>query len=207
MEITVTVDRAKLNELVSKFDHFPALKRKALSSSINRALTSGRTIIRRQIQKELNVSTEAVQRTIGIRGATEASPGGSIVVSRKPTPLMAYHPTQTRNGVHVRVRKGRGVETLPLAFIAKLASGHIGVFVRYGPRVAPTKGRYSGKIARRGPHKGEPILRQKIKEVYGPTIAGHLAGKPGLLQDVADEMGSVLLVRLQSQISRFFETK
>jgi hypothetical protein len=207
MQISVTVvDRAELEALVHRFDAYPAIKRKAISSAVNRSLSAGRTLTGRRVREELNLKAKDVREQIALRAATEAAPYGSITISRKPVPLAKFGATQTKAGVHVVVRRRRGPEQLPHAFLATMKSGHTGVFVRTGPYVVPGKGRYAGRIARRGPRKGQPILRQQIKEVFGPTVVGVIAGKPGLLEEIASHIGAVLLERMRSQISRFFGT-
>jgi hypothetical protein len=201
MNITVGIDQAKFDEIVKRFDGYPAYRAKAEVSSLNRALESGRTQVRREIQRELNISGKDVGRAIIVRLASASKPDGAIVVSRQPRPLAAFWPTQTAKGVRVTVRRSRGPEEIPHAFIATMKSGHTGVFIRTGPAVP------SQKRIKRGSRKGQPVLRQQIKELYGPTVVGVLAGKPGMLDRIKKAMGEVLVTRMASQVSRFFGTK
>lgn len=85
----------------------------------------------------------------------------SLVAKAKPLPLIAFGARQTKTGVSVEVTKGSR-RILRHAFIATMASGHKGVFMREGPKRIASKGRYVGK------------KRQPIHEAFTASVASAL---------------------------------
>lgn len=84
-----------------------------------------------------------------------------LVAKAKPIPLIAFGARQTRTGVSVEVTKGKR-SIIRHAFIATMASGHKGVFMREGPKRRMAQGRYAGK------------MRQPIDERFSATVASAL---------------------------------
>jgi minor tail protein Z (GPZ) len=99
--------------------------------------------------------------------------------SRRAIPLIEFPVSQTRSGVSTGAWGKR--QTIAHAFIATMPrSGHTGVFRR------------TGKFGRRG----KPYL-ERIKELWGPTIAGTFA-----TPEVQATISAAMLARLQSALAR-----
>ncbi len=81
-----------------------------------------------------------------------------LVAKAKPLPLIAFGARQTTSGVSVEVTKGKRA-TVAHAFLATMASGHKGVFMRRGPKRIATKGGHMGK------------RRQPIFEAFTASVA------------------------------------
>lgn len=82
----------------------------------------------------------------------------SLIGKAKPIPLIAFNARQTGRGVSVEVTKGRRL-VVAHAFIATMASGHKGVFLRRGNKQIMQRGRYAGK------------KRQPIYEAFSASVA------------------------------------
>lgn len=191
-------DPADIKRALLSLRSIPNGHKRAMSGAINRTLQHGRTLIKKEIMAELNVTQKAVMRNITVRKGSPSSPGGSIKVSRTPIKLGEYHHKKVAEGVSVKVRKSKGAEVIKHAFIATMPSGHTGVFKRFpdakAKKVMTAKGwRWHGL---------------KIKELYGPTVVGVLAGKPGVAQKIQKDLEADFGKNLNSQVSRLLaETK
>jgi hypothetical protein len=191
-------DQKQISRAMESLREIPHAHNRAMSGAINRTLTSGRTMIKREIMGELNVSQKATLRVIKIRRASPSKPGGSITVSREPIKLGEFHPKKTKEGVQVQVRKSKGAEVIKHAFIATMPSGHTGVFKRFP----------DAKAKKVMTAKGPRWHGLRIKELYGPTVVGVLAGKPGLAKKIQTDIEADFGKNLNSQVSRLLaETK
>lgn len=107
---------------------------KAASRSINRAIEAGRTAGSRELRNVYNIKARDVSDAISITKTYDGEMVGKLNVSGKPLPVKFFSPRETSKGVIVRIKKGRG-KLIRSAFLATMASGHVGVFAR---------GNYSG---------------------------------------------------------------
>ncbi|MBS0218081.1 MAG: hypothetical protein JSR63_07825 [Proteobacteria bacterium] len=152
---------------------------------------------RRDIQREYNVPAAKVRALLR---AIETNSGLKLVGDFKGGRfgLINFNAKDlSPNGVSAKIYKGGVTSIRPHAFFATLGSGNVHIVERRGPKVAPTQGRYAGKVSSR---TGQPILRQKMKTAYGPTVAQMLR-KGDRPQRLADYAGQVL----QKEIARLIE--
>ncbi|WP_080436323.1 hypothetical protein [Burkholderia ubonensis] len=77
-----------------------------------------------------NLKAGTIRKTLSATRATPARLIAALTATGRPIPLINYGARQTTKGVTVRVKNGS--KTLRHAFIATMASGHIGVFERVG---------------------------------------------------------------------------
>ncbi|MDD4599625.1 hypothetical protein SDC9_04143 [bioreactor metagenome] len=179
--IEITENKMKLAQQL--LGHIPGALPKALSNAINRAAEGARTDIVRQVREEYVITAGRVRETIDIRRANKMDLSASIVARGRPRALSYFklrpgRVTKKRpsEGVHAQVkRSGGGV--IPKTFIAKLASGHVGVFRREGNKRFP------------------------ITQHYGPSVA-QMVGNPSVSRYV--EAGAIRRVndRLDHEINR-----
>lgn len=114
---------------------------------IERAKTSGL----REIDRIYGIGPRAFEKYVEVRLATEGEFEVSIRVTGKQLPLYHFDPRPTKKGVSVKI-KGRRV-LIPHAFMARMRSGHVGVFAR---------GAYGGKGVRGERLSGEAFGRFKF---------------------------------------------
>jgi hypothetical protein len=160
MDVVVEYDKKKLQRLAQAFP-------KAAVSSLNRVGKSTRTQISSLIREKYNIKKSDLDKTIGKPWkAIPSDLRSKIIIKGSPTPVFKFGgkpsvPKQ-RASVSVMIRRGRRISISRYhAFVAKMSSGHIGIFYRTGEKVIPTKGRY------------EPagIFREKIQEIYTLSTA------------------------------------
>ncbi len=145
---------------------------KAMSRAINAGLATARVESRREVQKEVTASTKYVNRAFAENKATYSRLTGSLVVSGKPIPLIAYDTRQTGKGVTVRVNVSGERSLLPHAVSGKVknvskaaeTSEHKGVFLRKysGPRKPFWKKIKYGALPKE--------FRLPIEQKFGPSI-------------------------------------
>ena len=204
MRLQVSFDESRFKAIEQLLDGIPGAFRTVAVSVINRGADHGRTLIKRAIKEELNLKQSDVLECIKISGAKPDRLGATIAVKRRPVKLIKFgNPTQSAAGVNVLVRRSHGAEEIPGAFIATMKSGHRGVFRRMPGKVAPTQGSYAGRTIKSGPRAGQPLLRQPIRELYGPTVCGVLAGKDGLRDAITKAIGDMVAKRMEAGVSRF----
>lgn len=135
----------------------PAKVERAGVRAMNRAISAARTVMARDISKDLGLRVGVVREALRMRQASLASPEASLAASRlKRIPVI----DMGAKGPFPSMGRGRGVSWKnqgtrkrdPKAFIAMMRSGHKGVFKRAGK------------------------ARLKILELRGPSL-GHVFAK------------------------------
>lgn len=84
----------------------------------------------------------------------------------------------------------------------KKGSHQAPIFAREGSKVVPTKGRYAGRLIKIGPRAGQPMLRQPIKKLYGPSPRKAFEAAPAIAEEVIKEIGDDLDRQIWSQVDR-----
>lgn len=116
-------------------DQIPA----ACSAAINRTLTEGRTSIVRALSNEVTLKVGSVREVVNIAKVNKADvaggKAGSITLSDSPRPLYDFPNNgkigrAPKRGISVRVRKRKPPEKFRHWFVAKMKSGHVGIFGR-----------------------------------------------------------------------------
>lgn len=114
-------------------------------------------------QKDTRAATRIEKANVGKLLAVFSAVGQAL-------PMIRFGARPTATGVTFKI--GAEKRSLRSASIAQLASDHIGVFLRRGAKVKPTRGAFAGRTIRRGPRRGQPILQQPVEEQFGPSIPG-----------------------------------
>lgn len=177
--IELTYDQRDLAALLARLNQLPNGLAAATSRAINRTLTSTRAEMVRMIRadydlragdirKELRIS-KSTQKTMTGRIDGESSPGIPLIrfarIRRVPSTIRTrgagYSP---KVGVPVLIRRDKGRIAARGVFLARMASGHEGAFLRADPAS-------SGRAARGGSVRvGQSRAGNRyIREVYGPS--------------------------------------
>lgn len=113
----------------------------AIARAINRTLAAERTQAKRAIAADTGLRAKDVDAALQVDKATPARLRAFITVSGRRIPLIGFsargpEPSRGRGkGVSYRLPKGRGRHAQ--AFIARMKSGHRGVYVRTTPQRLP----------------------------------------------------------------------
>jgi len=140
---------------------------RAQVTAFNRTATAVQRAAAREIGQEIGVVQREVVKTLAIRRATSSKPDAQVVATGKRIPLIQFRARQTRLGVSYRIGR-RGAKTLQGGFLARLKSGHRGVFMRRGKKRLPIDERY-------GPSAVLIFTRKKVQAVLRSVIAERFA--------------------------------
>ncbi len=143
---------------------FPFIARQTL----NRTATFTRTRIIERIRDEYNVASGVLRDTRNIRIVpAQNSLTAKVTATGRRLPLVNFGARQTARGVTVLVKKSGGRKLIEHAFIAQMRSGHRGIYVRRGPKIRPTRGRFAST----------GIERQKIFELFNLSVGEIMLSK------------------------------
>jgi len=104
--------------------------RRAAATALNRTADGARSVAVKDIASDLGVRQKSVRDAVGLNRAIPSRLEARIVARGKRIPLSDFAAAQTKKGVTYRMRGLR--KLLPNAFIARMKSGHRGVFKRRG---------------------------------------------------------------------------
>ncbi len=160
-------DFDELVELTRGISVAPRALRKATARALNRTAVSCRAELARMITKEYRLTQKAVKKELWISRARENRLEAAIRGEGSPgIPLKEFAPTPKRVpstrrtgrgnytpkvGIKVMIHRGKR-KVVRGAFLARMPSGHIGVFRRTGDNRWGVRSR-----------------RQVIEELYGPS--------------------------------------
>jgi hypothetical protein len=192
----------------------------ALSTAINKTLSTERTAIARRLSATMTAKKSSIDKRIRVFRATRDKLSGRINIrGDKGVSLIGFGARQTKRGVTARIF-GKSAQ-YDGAFIARginrsnsdgpNEAGNKLVFERFGAKRAMSMGRYGpnsifGKHTR-GPRKGQPILRQPISVVYGPSVAETFRKTPGMENQTMTDINANFRKNVQSQVDWLLNRK
>lgn len=152
--------------LVPELEQYSGRTLRALVRAINRALVAGRTFLARSMASDTGIKVGDIRKALSERQATFQRIEARLGASLKRLPLSKYGargplPSRGAEGTAVSWRVGSSKQSSSELFMAKLASGHVGVFARVGGE----------RRSRGGWSQNLPVL-----ERFGPSL-GHVMGK------------------------------
>lgn len=204
--ITLSPDAATFAAVQTELASIANGANKAFATAINRTLTTVRSRVAKRLAKTINLpagnaSTPDEGTVSGFIDVQKASSGGTggaanlegaVSITGKPISLMLFKPTPSQPGptrvagVSVLTRRGKARELLKHTFVARMKSGHTGVFERMG----------------RG---NKRVRRLRIQERFGPTPYGVFENAPGIAEEILADAGDVLEKNILSQVDRLLD--
>lgn len=157
--IRVTTDTAalsrKLDQQVKRYPRYAA-------AGINKAAAGAYTLAVREIQKDIGATAQkTIRRNLSLTKATQAKPEARLTgfsSKRDRIPIFEMGPkprSVTKRRPQGGVRYGAEGRLLPGSFIARMRSGHVGVFKRLGKTRNPI-------VELRGPSVALVFSRKRI---------------------------------------------
>jgi hypothetical protein len=128
---------------------------KSLQMAGASALRAMRAEANRAVRERKRIKLAAIGSLISLQYPHGKGPEQvwKMRVKSQLTPVAAYPHRQTRAGVRAEITVGR-TTTIRGSFVARMRTGHRGVFLRHGTPRPALSGRYKGK------------MRQAIREVW-----------------------------------------
>lgn len=209
--ISVSISTVQLAELEETLKAIPNGARTAIRSAINDTLKYGRTALTNQMADVLNLKKSDIRQRINIaRRAMGNNLEGVLKLDYQAVPLQKFSGSTSRRPplAAITTLKGKPPITYKHRFRQRMQSGHLGIFERAkgANKIRPTKGTYAGRIIKRGPNKGKPLLRQPIIESFGISVVRAFDLDPELqdraLANIADKFQERLASKVQWQLSK-----
>lgn len=131
------------DEAIADLQKMPMRVKKATARALNRAIGSGQTFMSRAMAKDTGLKVGDIKKAFTLRQAAPDQLSASIRAGGKRLPLIQFgakgkEPSRGRgDGVSYNLQGMR--KTIPGSFIATMASGHRGVFLRIGKRRTPIR--------------------------------------------------------------------
>lgn len=150
--LKVVLRQADVNRILNGLDRTVRDLATARSRALNRTIQMTKTEASRVIRQELPaLKKRQVDRYLSVNRASRRNHEARLICRFKPMPLTYFDPQPKRplheykrrkriKGVSVRVKHGR--KTIPGSFMARMKSGHLGVFRRKGKPRLPIKALY-----------------------------------------------------------------
>lgn len=175
----IEVDTRLLESAKNMLIKVPKEFEKAVKMAENRAIESARTEATRQATKTYET------KQASIRSSIDLIKGKGMLISRgSPLPLYDFKVNpktpRTRATMTARVKRGGG-GTIDRGFIARMKSGHVGVFER------------TGELTRTG--------RERIRELYSPSAA-QMVGEDTVMDATTQRAKEVFEERILHEVDR-----
>jgi len=166
--LEVKLDAAQMKEIEAIFANMPKKITRVLYRAINRVLRRMRTRIVRLTAKELRIRQKLIRERVWIQKANSKKLRGRVRAGAYGWPYILFSALQKLTGVQVKIGKKQLLEH---AFMARMPTGHLGVFRR------GTKATF---------FPGAPRLPIHEQRTYSPTkIIRKLGAEPWIIADAA----------------------
>jgi len=191
MSLSVRIEGDQLRRLASELDRFGARGRRMIRAAVHDTGRSVRAGVAKHVREAVTLKSGDIKEAIRLRRPMDlVDPQATVSLTPQRMPLLAYQhsPRQPRpgnpprDGVRVVVFRGRAPEYHHRSFVARMASGHVGIFERVGARRLP------------------------IVEKFGPSVVGIFANEPGVERTVLRQGNERLQINLQRRLDRLIAT-
>jgi len=201
IDLKIDVEQAANNLLNYQRKKLPTAVTRTLNKTIRGVLTDTKRLMAKRIgmtQKEIADRTKLTFST-----STNLVASMEIRGERRVPNMSAFRARQMKKGVSARVWERRRV--YKGTFIVQRRGGKKDtVFKRVhgAKKVRPTKGRYAGKVIKRGPRKGQPVLRQPIAPVFGTSLRRAFVAFPRDYRPAKEVLYPMAIGRFEKEFSR-----
>lgn len=156
----IQIDASKILSAKNLLSHVRNGVPRVVANAINRSLTGARKSITEQIKVDYNLkkTTSRNKEVIKLQRASLSAPYGAVKFRGARIPLINFNvspntPPRKRRIVAAEVRRGQSTRFVH-AFVRKMKSDHIGVFIRKGRGRLPIRQLYSLSV----PQMVDPVL-------------------------------------------------
>lgn len=196
MSNIINIDTKSFNAVLGDFAGITGKVDGALSKAINRAASSARAELIRQVTDEYTVKTTRVRQTLRVKRSTKNSLKASILSLGAPIQLVNFEVSPStvnprrRTPLKVSVRQG-SKKTVPGIFFARDLNGKKRIFERSG----------NFHIASRGNHSGQ--RREILEAKFGPSVP-QMADDENIVSAISEKATDVLQDRIDHEVTRLF---
>jgi len=173
--LQIEFDRNKFAALIKKCSMLASEKEinKAINRAAKRAADTAKAESVRQLSSEYTLPATEIRGTIFARNIT-GDIGAVMSISSSPFALTKFEgvtPNQVmppaKGPVHAKVKKSGGA-TMKRAFVAKMKSGHVGVYEREGEKNLPIEQHFGPSTP--GMFKANETVNEAVMKLAGETF-------------------------------------
>lgn len=195
----IEINAKQLENAIKAMGKFADQLPKAMSIAINRGIRAGRTEMSKQVRAKFRIKQgdlySALQMDFAGGGDSPAGRLGAVHAGMLPTwdfhvaPRSITNPSMSGRTRRKRGGRGRAVTTavrvggggvVPVAFVAQMKSGHLGVFYRQGPSRLPIAEMHSISAPFMiSPEDVRDPIERKIQETFDKELERQVARLAG----------------------------
>jgi len=139
-DLVLEADPAQLAEVEKLLAEIPGAMTRATVRALNRVGRTMRTRVVRVLRKKLRMKSKTIRKRVWVDRANRKKQRVRVTSGYRGFPYADFSPVQTKKGVKVKLSRRQVLEH---AFIARMATGHVGVFRRKGTKRLPIQEQYT----------------------------------------------------------------
>lgn len=200
--IRFTPDDYAMADIKKHLASQPVKMRTAGRDALNRTMEQARTVTATALSGAMSAKKSSVMKRLSLLKATMNNISAAMIIrGGRGVNLASFGARQTKKGVTATIYGEK--KSFPDMFIVPGLNGNKIVVWRVGAKRAMVKGKYAGRIIKRGPRAGQPLLRQALSAQYGPSVAEAWEKTPGMEKITSDAVNGFLDKNIRQQIKRF----
>lgn len=182
MPVTLRVEGAE--EMKRRIRATPKIIINARRSAVNKIASQAMTQTKKVIREIYNIKSKDMAPYLKIQKAKSNQTYAILEASGRPIPLYKFGarpvmpveqkgiPVRGRKPVTVKVKRKGARKIIRHGFVARMRSGHMGIFERVGTASLPIRELYSIGIKRMFEIRAIPVIKRLVRE-KGPQIVKH----------------------------------
>ena len=178
IDLDVKFDKTKFADIMRKVELLAneAEINKAINRAAKRAADTAKAETTRQLASEYTLPVSEIRGTITTRNVGGGKVGAVMNISSRPFALTKFEgviPKEVmppaKGPVRAQVKKGGGA-ALSRAFVAKMKSGHVGVYEREGDKSFPIDQRFGPSTPGMFGRENETDINRAVMQLAGETF-------------------------------------
>lgn len=177
------------------------------NNAINRSVDSVRTEANRQISDKYNISKSDIRahHNIHLKKSNVNNLQGEVLYSGSKIPLIRFGVSNkspnSGKSLRVTVLKGAGGGEFTNAFVAKMRSGHVGIFERINGTQMNSRQSKKGNINKHTQAIGADYPNKSRDQFYGPSVS-EMVGAARVRDSIEQRAQEVFHNRVNHEINR-----
>jgi len=184
MPLTLRVEGAE--EMKRRIRATPKIIVNARRSAVNKIASQAMTQTKKVIRETYNVKSKDLTPFLKIQRAKGSQTYAVLEASGRPIPLYKFGarpvmpieqkgvPVRGRKPVTVKVKRKGARKIVRGAFVARMRSGHVGIFKRIGTSSIPIEEKFSLGIKRMFEIRAIPVIKRLVREKGGAIVKHEL---------------------------------
>jgi hypothetical protein len=153
ISLDISLNESQFRTARDSLLHIPGAAEKTIARAVNRAVEGARTDAIKAVCAEYAIKATDVRKSIHIKRATPGNPVAQVISTGSPIPLIKFKVTprkprargEKKKTVVAGVKFGNA-KPMPHSFVARMKSGHVGVYSRKDGTGRTIKQHYSPSV-------------------------------------------------------------